>query len=117
MSHDITELIRSGQGASYTGTEIYFRYPPTQPFDHVDRGQNADPCFKDLLPDGIAKVEDLAHNIGAEVHGIQLSKLSEAGKDQLALFVAQKKVVGKLSCSPLAMCRDLVEIDVTADEP
>ena len=32
-------------------------------------------------------------NIGAEVKGVQLSKLSSEGKDQLALFVAQKKVV------------------------
>jgi len=32
-------------------------------------------------------------NIGAEVHGVQLSKLSQAGKDQLALFVAQKRIV------------------------
>lgn len=33
-------------------------------------------------------------NIGAEVFDIQLSKLDDKGKDQLALFVAQKKVVG-----------------------
>lgn len=31
--------------------------------------------------------------IGTEVIGVQLSKLSPAGKDQLALFVAQRKVV------------------------
>jgi sulfonate dioxygenase len=35
----------------------------------------------------------LTANIGAEVHGVQLSKLTDAGKDELALFVAQKKVV------------------------
>jgi sulfonate dioxygenase len=40
-----------------------------------------------------AKVTDITANIGAEVHGIQLSKLTDAGKDELALFVAQKKVV------------------------
>ena len=33
-------------------------------------------------------------NIGAEVHGVQLSKLTDVGKDELALFVAQRKVVG-----------------------
>ena len=32
-------------------------------------------------------------NIGAEVTGVQLSKLDKAGQDELALFVAQKKVV------------------------
>jgi sulfonate dioxygenase len=37
----------------------------------------------------------LTGNIGAEVTGVQLSKLSDKGKDELALLVAQKKVVGK----------------------
>ena len=32
-------------------------------------------------------------NIGAEVENVQLSKLTKEGKDELALFVAQKKVV------------------------
>jgi alpha-ketoglutarate-dependent taurine dioxygenase len=35
----------------------------------------------------------LTPTIGSEVHGVQLSKLSEKGKDQLALLVAQRKVV------------------------
>ena len=34
--------------------------------------------------------------MGAEVEGVQLSQLSDKGKDELALFVAQKKVVGAL---------------------
>jgi sulfonate dioxygenase len=38
-------------------------------------------------------VNDITANIGAEITGVQLSKLDKAGKDQLALFVAQKKVV------------------------
>lgn len=36
---------------------------------------------------------DLTPNIGTEVHGVQLSSLSNAGKDQLARFIAQRKVV------------------------
>lgn len=40
-----------------------------------------------------AKVENITSSIGAEVHNIQLSQLNDAGKDELALFVAQKKVV------------------------
>ena len=38
-------------------------------------------------------MKDLTANIGAEVNGVQLSKLNRAGQDELALFVAQKKVV------------------------
>lgn len=38
-------------------------------------------------------VENITSSIGAEVKGVQLSQLSDKGKDELALFVAQKKVV------------------------
>jgi len=63
-----------------------------EPFEHVEIGLNADPSFPDLLP------ADAVHNelgplIGSEVKGVQLSELNEAGKAQLALFVAQRKVV------------------------
>ncbi|KAJ4983794.1 alpha-ketoglutarate-dependent sulfonate dioxygenase [Stagonosporopsis vannaccii] len=67
------------------------KYPPLEPFEHYEHGKDADPAFGNLLKD--AKVADLTANIGAEVHGVQLSKLTDAGKDELALFVAQKKVV------------------------
>lgn len=67
------------------------RYPPLEPFEHTEHGKDADPSFPNLLKD--AKVADITANIGAEVHGVQLSKLTDAGKDELALFVARKKVV------------------------
>jgi alpha-ketoglutarate-dependent taurine dioxygenase len=44
------------------------------------------------LPEG-SKIQKLTPSIGSEVTGVQLSKLSDAGKDQLALLVAQRKVV------------------------
>ncbi|KAF2105342.1 hypothetical protein BDV96DRAFT_509519 [Lophiotrema nucula] len=66
-------------------------YPPLQPFQHYDHGKDADPSFPNLLKD--AKITDVTANIGAEVEGVQLSKLTDKGKDELALFVAQKKVV------------------------
>lgn len=72
------------------------KYPPLEPFEHYDHGKDADKSFPNLLKG--AKVDDLTANIGAEVHGIQLSKLDDKGKDELALFVAQKKVVGMCCC-------------------
>lgn len=69
------------------------RYPPLEPFEHYEHGKDADPSFPNLLKD--AKVTDLTANIGAEITGVQLSKLTEAGKNELALFVAQRKVVGR----------------------
>ncbi|KAH8805798.1 hypothetical protein F5884DRAFT_459403 [Xylogone sp. PMI_703] len=68
------------------------KYPPLEPFAHVEHGLNADASFPDLLPSG-SKIKNLTPSIGSEVTGIQLSSLSAAGKDQLALLVAQRKVV------------------------
>lgn len=77
---------------------------PLEPFEHYDHGKDADPLFPDLLPAGKADVEQITPGIGSEVHGVQLSQLTTEGKDQLALFVAQRKVVGK-SISPSTYTR------------
>ncbi|KAJ9272528.1 hypothetical protein DTO212C5_1255 [Paecilomyces variotii] len=69
------------------------RYPPLEPFEHYDHGKDADPSFPDLLPKGKAEVDELTPGIGSEIRGVQLSQLSKEGKDQLALYVAQRKVV------------------------
>jgi len=66
-------------------------YPPLEPFEAIEHGKDADPSFPNLL--ATAEVKDVTANIGAEVHGVQLSSLNKAGQDELALFVAQKKVV------------------------
>lgn len=68
------------------------RYEPLEPFEHTEHGKDADRSFPNLLPLS-AQVEDITSSIGAEVSGVQISQLTDAGKDELALFVAQKKVV------------------------
>ena len=68
------------------------KYPPLEPFVHVEHGKDADLSFKDLLIEG-SKIQKLTPTIGSEVTGMQLCKLNSAGKDQLALLVAQRKVV------------------------
>jgi len=68
------------------------KYSPLQPFIHTEHGKNADAAFPNLLPPG-SKAKKLTPTIGSEVTGVQASKLDAAGKDQLALFVAQRKVV------------------------
>ena len=70
------------------------RYPPLEPFTHYEHGRDADPNFPDLFRTATA-VKNLTPNTGAEVRGVQLSGLTDAGKDQLALFTAQRKVAGK----------------------
>ncbi|KAI1746467.1 hypothetical protein F4782DRAFT_74457 [Xylaria castorea] len=67
-------------------------YPPLEPFEHYEHGKDADTSFPELLPT-TAQVAHLTPTIGTEVRGVQLSSLSDAGKDQLARFVAERKVV------------------------
>ncbi|KAI7776770.1 hypothetical protein LA080_004488 [Diaporthe eres] len=87
------EGIKAAKYANYLPTwDPSQKYPPLTPFDHYEHGQDADTSFKDLLP-AESKVVDLTPTIGSEVRGVQLSQLSNAGKDQLARFVAERKVV------------------------
>ncbi|KAI1435396.1 hypothetical protein GGR50DRAFT_694258 [Xylaria sp. CBS 124048] len=68
------------------------KFPPLEPFEHYEHGKDADTSFPELLP-AHAEVINLTPTIGSEVRGIQISALSDAGKDQLARFVAERKVV------------------------
>ncbi|KAJ0413008.1 hypothetical protein BJY00DRAFT_322738 [Aspergillus carlsbadensis] len=68
------------------------KYAPLEPFTHTEHGLSADPTFPDLLLPG-SKIQKLTPSTGSEVSGVQLSTLSPKGKDQLALLVAQRKVV------------------------
>jgi alpha-ketoglutarate-dependent taurine dioxygenase len=68
------------------------KYTPLESFVHVDHGKDAEPKFTELLTEG-AKIKNLSPTTGSEVTGVQLSKLSRAGKNQLVLLVAQRKVV------------------------
>lgn len=68
------------------------KYPPLEPFEHIEHAKDADPSFKDLLPEG-STAKKLTPTTGSVVTGVQLSSLTKEGKDQLALLVAQRKVV------------------------
>ncbi|CAJ2512222.1 Uu.00g052370.m01.CDS01 [Anthostomella pinea] len=68
------------------------KYEPLKPFQHYDHGKDGDTSYSDLLPN-TSQVTDLTPTIGTEVRGVQLSFLSDAGKDQLARYVAERKVV------------------------
>lgn len=68
------------------------KYPPLEPFEHTEHGVDADPTFPELLAPSVER-EDLTTNIGTAISGIQLSKLSDNGKGQLALLAAQRKVL------------------------
>ena len=76
------------------------RYSPLEPFTHYEHGRDADPKFPNLFTEATT-VTELTPSTGSEVRGIQLSALTKEGKDQLALFTAQRKVVGNSSIHSL----------------
>ena len=58
-------------------------------FEHFDPGHRADPKYPNLLATA-TKVTDLSPHVGTEIEGIQLSQLSAAGLDELALMAARR---------------------------
>ncbi|KAK9458425.1 hypothetical protein V1511DRAFT_485688 [Dipodascopsis uninucleata] len=85
------------------------KYEPLKPFDHVDPGSRADSTFTNLLSkdNEQLKVKSITPKFGSEIRGVQLSKLSDAGKDELALLAAQRGVL---------VFRDQDLIDLTPSE-
>ncbi|WOO82894.1 Alpha-ketoglutarate-dependent sulfonate dioxygenase [Vanrija pseudolonga] len=71
----------------------HLKLPPLTDFEHKDPGhealKHADPAA--FLAN--ADVDELTPRFGSEVSGVQLSQLDDAGRQQLALFVAQRGVV------------------------
>ena len=61
-------------------------------FDHKDPGHRGDPTKASIYKNA-EKIFDLTPNIGTEVHGLQLSQLTDTQKDDLALLVAERGVV------------------------
>ncbi|KAF6748013.1 alpha-ketoglutarate-dependent taurine dioxygenase [Ephemerocybe angulata] len=59
---------------------------------HVDPATRANPAKPNLLTEDV-KLHHLSPYLGTEVSGVQLSKLSKEGLDELALFVAERKLV------------------------
>ncbi|GLB36478.1 putative taurine catabolism dioxygenase TauD, TfdA family protein [Lyophyllum shimeji] len=66
------------------------RYPPLTSFEHVDPGHRAlsHPNPRSFLDN--ATVVELTPNLGSEVHGVNLARLNDDARDQLALEVARR---------------------------
>ncbi|KAF6752040.1 alpha-ketoglutarate-dependent taurine dioxygenase [Ephemerocybe angulata] len=83
-------------GPSYPGYVPYFdreeKFPPLEIFEHSDPGLLANPAKPNLLTEN-AKVSHISPYLGTEVRGVQLSQLSKDGLNELALYVAERKVV------------------------
>lgn len=67
-------------------------WPPLQEMPYHDKGLQGHPDFHNLLKDA-TDVFDYNPRIGTEVHGVNLAKLTDAQKDDLALLIANRGVV------------------------
>lgn len=71
------------------------KYPPLEPFDHVDPGHRAlsheNP--RSFLTDRQANVIEITPAIGNEIRGVNLLDLNNDERDQLALEVARRGVL------------------------
>lgn len=72
------------------------KYDPLTFHTYEDPGLRGDPEFSNLLSQGIdgqVTLKKITPKLGTEISGIQLSQLSDASKDDLALLVAQRGIV------------------------
>ena len=68
------------------------KFPPLEPFDHVDPGTRADPKKPHLLNPNVT-TRNISPYLGTEISGVQISELTKEGLDELALFTAERKVL------------------------
>ncbi|KAJ3962219.1 hypothetical protein N0V92_001044 [Colletotrichum tropicale] len=62
---------------------------PVGAFEHDDPGHRADPKMPNLISEGVESIE-LSPHCGTELRNVQISELSNAGLDELALLCAQR---------------------------
>ncbi|KAI8059473.1 hypothetical protein BC940DRAFT_221811, partial [Gongronella butleri] len=67
-------------------------YPRIEAFEHKDPGLLADPKKSSIL-DAATKVSDVTPTIGTVIEGLQLTKLTEQQKNDLALLAAERGVL------------------------
>lgn len=68
-------------------------FDPLPYFDYEDPALRVKDRSKPNLLTPDAKISHLQPNMGSVIEGVQLSDLSDAGKDELALLVSERKVV------------------------
>ncbi|TFK24604.1 alpha-ketoglutarate catabolism dioxygenase [Coprinopsis marcescibilis] len=87
---------KKDDGPSYPFYYPYYdlteKWGPTEEFDIVDAGLRADPAKPNLLT-ADTRIRHLSPYLGTEVEGVQISQLSSAGLDELALLTAERKVL------------------------
>ncbi|EJD04419.1 TauD-domain-containing protein [Fomitiporia mediterranea MF3/22] len=66
-------------------------YPPLEPYEHVDPGNRAlNHHNPRSFLDAATRVDELTPNLGTEIHGVNLARLTNYERDQVALEVARR---------------------------
>jgi sulfonate dioxygenase len=91
---DLTEETRAKtKYPDYIPTWDKIWFEPLKPFDFQDPALRVkDTSLPELHKAGI-KISHITPRLGSVIEGIQLNKLSDAAKDELAWLVAQRKVL------------------------
>lgn len=82
---------------------LYPKYLPTRPegftephnipfFEATEPGTRADPSKPSLLKTG-ASVSNITPRCGSEIRGVQISKLTPEGLDEVALLAAERGIL------------------------
>lgn len=79
-------------------------WEPLTEVPYRDKGLRGDPNFRNLLADA-TKIFDYNPKIGTEIYGVNLAKLADAQKDDLARLIATRGVV---------FFRNQIDLDIDA---
>lgn len=80
------------------------KWEPLTEVPYYERGTQGDPQFRNLLSDA-TNIFDYNPKIGTEIHGINLAKLTDVQKDDLARLISARGVV---------FFRNQVDLDIDA---
>jgi sulfonate dioxygenase len=88
-------VVHNAAYPEYLPTWHPISFPPLTPFEFTDPALRVtDTTLPNLLGrDGVGKLQDIQPGLGTIVPGVQLSELSEKGKDEVAWLVAKRKIV------------------------
>ncbi|VEU22721.1 DEKNAAC103772 [Brettanomyces naardenensis] len=92
LKPEIIKKLNYPQWAPVWETKQELAFRAQVPFHHTDRGYFGDPSFDSLFKGTGATKKELTPKLGLEIKGLQLSKLSDRQKDDLALLVEKKGV-------------------------
>ncbi|KAI5851665.1 hypothetical protein DFP73DRAFT_164137 [Morchella snyderi] len=89
---DLRKSRKTSKYQQYLPTWEPVFFPPCPEFEFIDPALRADKAKRNLLK-GDVVLKHISPKMGSELTGVQLSEMSDAAKDDLALLVSERKCV------------------------